>query len=139
MLTERRIPSRRPFLLLAALIVAAAVALIGVSSIMAGPSRGPIPPDAVEPGGLTDQSKVPDFIPALDRSGDEVGWVSKHLAVPVDQSLDRTVIPVFGDDLKTVVGHMIAGRGFVPLGADPNSVDEFEVTTRAESAPDEAP
>lgn len=135
MLAVRRIPSRRAQLLLAALVATAALAAFGVSSIMAGPTRGPIPAEAIEPGGQIDQTKVPDFIPALGRDGEEVGWVSKDLAVPADQSLDRSVIPVFADDLKSVVGHMVAGRGFVPLGVDPNTVEEFEVTTRAEEAP----
>ena len=30
--------------------------------------------------------------------------------------------PVYADDLTTLIGHMVAGRGFVPLGADPLSV-----------------
>jgi hypothetical protein len=89
----------------------------------------------MQPGEPIDQALVPDFIPASDREGNIVGWVSKHLAVPTDLSLDRSVIPVFADDLRTVVGHMIAGRGFVPLGADPNTVEEFEVTTQAEDQP----
>jgi hypothetical protein len=40
------------------------------------------------------------------------------LAVPIVDDGSRKVIPVVGDDLQTVVGHMVAGHGFVPLGTN---------------------
>ena len=35
--------------------------------------------------------------------------------------------PVFGDDLVTVVGQMVPGKGFIPAGVDPNSVPKIPV------------
>jgi hypothetical protein len=99
-LTGRLVPS----LALAAVLTTAAIALVGVSSLAAGPTRGTIPPEAFRSGEAIDQSMVPDYIPALGRDGAIVGWVSKTLAVPADDSIDRSMIPVYADDLKTIVG-----------------------------------
>lgn len=93
--------------------------IVGVGTILAGPSRGPIPPEAFpRDGGVIDRSRVPDFIPALGPDGEVVGWVSKDLAVPEADSAARDAIPVYADDLKTIVGHMVRGHGFVPAGID---------------------
>jgi len=102
------------------LAAAASVGLIlGVGTILAGPTRGPIPPEAFRgSGGEIDRSLVPDFIPALSPDGEVVGWVSKDLAVPEADSAARDVIPVYADDLQTIVGHMVRGHGFVPAGVD---------------------
>lgn len=40
--------------------------------------------------------------------------------------------PVYGEDLKTLVGHMVPGRGFVPLGVDEKSVPTFEAVVGSE-------
>lgn len=34
---------------------------------------------------------------------------------------------VYGDDLRTVVGQMVPGKGFVPVGVDPATVPTFAV------------
>lgn len=95
-----------------------------------GPTRGVIPPDARLADGELDLSKVPDFIVALGRDGQPVGYVSKDLVlVPQVDDTGRPVaptIPVYGDDLTTVVGHMVPDRGFVALGTDDASVPTFE-------------
>jgi hypothetical protein len=36
--------------------------------------------------------------------------------------------PVYGEDLTTLVGHMVAGQGFVPLGSSPGPTDAAVVT-----------
>jgi hypothetical protein len=71
-------------------------------------TKGPIPPDAINDAGMLDERRVPDFIPALDQRGEIAGYV-RHCAI-----MAGGAVPVYGDDLKTVVGHMIPGRGFVP-------------------------
>jgi hypothetical protein len=92
---------------------------IVTGSILAAPNRGPIPEAAFPAeGGPIDRILVPDYIPALGQDGQPVGWVSKELAVPVVDEGNRQLIPVFGDDLRTVVGHMVAGYGFAPIGTD---------------------
>ena len=92
------------------------------------PQKGPVPA-SVFTGGSLDKSTVPDFIPALDRAGKQVGYVSRDLAMPDDpEARLGAVIPVYADDLTTVVGTMVPGRGFVPRGASIDSVPPIEVT-----------
>lgn len=88
------------------------------------PTRGRIPDDAVDADGYLDLDKVPDYVPALGRDGATVGWMRKADALP---STSNEPAPVFGDDLRTLVGHMYPARGFVPLGTDPGSVPAIEV------------
>ena len=35
--------------------------------------------------------------------------------------------PVYAEDLRTLIGRMVTGKGFVPLGVDPRSVPDFPV------------
>lgn len=71
-------------------------------------TKGPIPQDAVDDNGRLDESRVPDFIPALNQQGEIAGYV-RHCAIA-----SGGAITVYADDLKTQVGHMIPGQGFVP-------------------------
>lgn len=99
------------------------------------PTKGSIPENAWRPDGTVDRALLPDFVSALGRDGTMVGYVSSEKAVPDSPSSDP--IAVFGDDLKTVVGYIYAGRGFVPLGADYREVPELPVETP--SSPDVEP
>lgn len=111
--------THRRFGFIASLGAAVTALTLGVGTIVAGPTRGPIPSAAFpEDGGAIDRTMVPDFIPALGSDGSEVGWVSKELAVPVVDNGDRNLIPVYADDLRTIVGHMVARHGFAPLGTE---------------------
>ena len=65
---------------------------------------------------------MPDFIAVAGDVG-QVGWVEK--AAVTDPS-DRTW-PVYADDLRTVVGLLVPGRGFVPAGIDPNAAPTKDV------------
>jgi len=83
-----------------------------------------------------DLSLVPDYIEALGRDGQPVGYVTREDALGLGpQITDNTGRPVdvpitvYAGDLATVVGHMVPGRGFVPLGADPKSIPEYDVKT----------
>jgi len=71
-------------------------------------TKGPIPPDAINDAGMLDETRAPDFIPALDQRGQIAGYV-RLCAISAGGA-----VPVYGDDLETVVGHMVPGRGFVP-------------------------
>jgi hypothetical protein len=106
-----------------------------LNSLAVSPTVGPIPPSAFRPDGSIDRSQVPDFIPALDRKGDIVGYVARDEVMPKEglqppgglAPLDKPQT-VYSRDLKTVVGHMYPGRGFVPLGTDSNDVPPFAET-----------
>jgi hypothetical protein len=95
-------------------------------------TKGPIPEAAWRADGSMDLTIVPDFIPALGRDGTQVGFVQRDLVL-ADQATRpsrlppsaTTEIPVLADDLASIVGHMVPGRGFVPLGVDPASVPEY--------------
>jgi hypothetical protein len=125
----------RPLLLVTSLFltisaVAAGAALGGSPA----PTKGIIPPEAFQPGKQIDPALVPDYIVALGRDGKPVGYVSKELALgltpdPLDDSGRpmAAVIPVYGGDLVTIVGHMVPDLGFVPLGTDPESIPRPEV------------
>ena len=113
------------------------VALLISATLASGPlpTKGPIPPDAIQNGAFN-KALIPDFIPALDRDGNVAGYVARDLAIP-DGAPANTPIPVFGNDLTTIVGHMVPGRGFVPLGASADSVPVIPASIGGEPA--EAP
>ena len=93
------------------------------------PTKGPMPDNASPPqGGPIYGSLVPDFIPALTRDGTTIaGYVpKKYLIGPLDalpgtpsNPPQQPPEPVYAEDLTTLVGHMVPGVGFVPLGASP--------------------
>lgn len=75
--------------------------------------------------GTVDASLVPDFIAFVGQTDHIVGWVpSKYLFGP--RPGDEP-IPVYGDDLRTLIGHSVPGKGFVPLGIDPQMVPTIPV------------
>lgn len=98
-------------------------------------TKGPIPESAWRADGTVDRALLPDFVSTVGRDGTIVGYVPSDKAVPDSPSSEP--VAVFGDDLKTVVGYMYAGRGFVPLGVDYREVPELPVETP--SAPDLEP
>ena len=71
-------------------------------------TRGPIPEDAITDAGMYDETRIPDFIPVWDRSGENIAGYVRFCA-----RLGGGAEPVYADDLTTVVGHMIPGEGFV--------------------------
>lgn len=80
-------------------------------------SRGPVPDSARRPNGEIDLSRVPDFIPALD--GDrQAGWIWAAAVLPSEGEPRADIVPVYADDLATLVGHMYPGVGFVGLGEE---------------------
>jgi hypothetical protein len=114
--TVRHVRGRPVWLLLApgALFVAACV-LFPITG-----SKGTMPPPG--PNGEIDPSAVPDFVAVAGSKG-VAGYVAKEamLGGASEQSW-----PVYADDLRTIVGHLVPGRGFVPVGVDAATVPTFE-------------
>ncbi len=91
------------------------------------PTKGPIP-DGASPaeGGETNLALVPDFVSAVGPDGETiVGYVRKDDlfggggVIPGSPSDPPQVppMPVYGEDLVTVIGQMVPGAGFVAVGA----------------------
>jgi hypothetical protein len=92
------------------------------------PTKGPIPEEATRPeGGEINMALVPDFVSTLGGPTGEaiVGYVPKGILLgprsvrggtPQNPPQDIPM-PVYGEDLTTLIGHMVAGQGFVPLGS----------------------
>ena len=101
-------------------------------------TRGPVPDSARLADGSIDLSQVPNFIPAV--SGDRnVGWIWSADVMPPPGEDRVEIVPVYADDLRTVVGRMFPDVGFVPLGSedealpDPHRDRELTIRVRNES------
>ncbi len=75
--------------------------------------------------GQLDTRRAPDFIRIA--AGGVTGYVPRAYILPPEpnkpaSSLLQSVAPVYGSDLKKLIGHMYPDVGFVPLGMSP--VDE---------------
>lgn len=96
---------------------AALVAILMVTVLGCAPTatRGTPPPPG--PDGQLDLAAAPDFIEvAIDRPGMR-GYVTRADYARLDPS--GIGVNVVGDDLRTVIGSLIPGKGFIPVGADP--------------------
>jgi hypothetical protein len=100
-----------------------AIGLLGAC----GPTttKGTMPPPG--PDGEMDPSQVPDFIGVAAPDGGIAGWVPKSYLLDGPSFPDAADIPVYADDLRTLIGHMVAGKGFVPLGVDPAAIPDLPV------------
>jgi hypothetical protein len=117
-------------------LIGAAVLVLGLTVVVAatsasGPTltKGRVPAGAMQAGAPLDLSQFPDFVAASDQQGNIVGYVPKaDLAPPgaagalVSGVAQPGPIPVYGEDLTTLVGHMYPDKGFVALGTNPDSV-----------------
>lgn len=124
------------------LAVGAAISAIGARAGGIIPSKGQIPERAFLVNGTIDPAQVPDFVSVLTRDGAVAGYVPKDYAIgtgftpfapgtPDNPPVARSV-PVLGEDLATVVGHMVPGKGFVPVGIDPATVPDIPAEVSAE-------
>jgi hypothetical protein len=112
--------------------VAAATVLGAATADQGAPTKGRIPVEAYGPNGQLDLNMVPDFIGTLDRNGDLVGYVNAHDIGIFNGEEPSDRLAVYGEDLTTVVGYMVDGRGFVAIGEDDNAVPLFRVWTSGE-------
>ena len=79
-------------------------------------SKGTMPPPG--PNGQADTASAPDFVAVAGPNDGIAGYVRKEaLLDPGDASF-----PVYGEDLQTVVGQLVPGKGFIPAGVDPATV-----------------
>jgi len=73
-------------------------------------------------GGSLNPKKIPDFVETLGRTGKVVGYVPRAYLFSVTRVNESApsklggVAPIYARDLKTLVGHMYPGVGYVPLG-----------------------
>lgn len=109
--------TREPGLALLIVVAIAACAQVG--------SKGTMPPAGAD--GQVDPASAPDFI-AVVTGDDSIGYVAKEHLLPSSDGQpgppQNESWPVYGDDLSTVIGQMVQGRGFVPNGTDPASVPQ---------------
>jgi hypothetical protein len=90
------------------------------------PTKGPVPESATPPeGGETNDALWPDFVSVWGSDGVTIaGYAPKryllepgsHLTPGSPSNPPQTEpVPVYGEDLVTLVGHMVPGVGFVAL------------------------
>ena len=100
-------------------------------------SKGTIPPPG--PDGELDPSLVPDFVAFAGRTDRIIGWVPKACLFPEEVVNPAGPViepcPVYADDLLTLIGHSVPGKGFVPLGVDPAVVPDVPVQQGPSFAP----
>ncbi len=81
------------------------------------PTAGTMPP----PGSSTVADGGPDFITTIDVSGTVVGYIpleDLQEQVPIDSFEGQPPdLPVYGHDLRTLVGYSVPGQGLVPLAS----------------------
>jgi hypothetical protein len=111
------------------------------------PTKGPIPDNATPAdGGNLNEALVPDFVPMWGPDGVTIaGYIPKRYLIDTVSSGPGTPsdppqgepIPVYGEDLVTLVGHSVPGVGFVALGATetPSPFEFSEAPATAAPAP----
>ena len=120
--------TRRPFCSLAALLLVVAVVTLASCGVVA--TRGTMPPAGRD--GSLDKSQVPDFVAFVGQADHVIGWVPREYLIGDKPPGEE--IPVYADDLHTLIGHSVPGKGFVPLGVDASIVPDLPVHV-APSAP----
>jgi hypothetical protein len=110
------------------LLIMQVVVLVGVACSPVG-SKGTMPPAG--PNGEVDPGAAPDFIAVAVGDRDAIGYVQKKFLLPEPTTsieLPRgDPWPVYAADLQTLIGHMVPGKGFVPLGVDPATIPDRPV------------
>jgi hypothetical protein len=87
----------------------------GLAPSVSGPTKGTVP---FSPNGTVNPKQIPDFVVTVGRHSQLVGYVPRADLFPQPGTTFQppAVMPVFAGDLKTLVGHMYPGVGYVPLG-----------------------
>ena len=117
-----------------------AILLLATSACGLGASRGTMPP--ADANGEVDPGAVPDFVAYVGRTDDIIGWVPKSYLLDPGQHCrgpQCDPIPVYAGDLRTLIGHDVPGRGFVPLGVDSDVVPEEPVVVGPSVDPTASP
>lgn len=123
---------RKPIVRIALAAVLAGAAL---AACLPFGSKGTMPPPG--PNGQVDANSAPDFIAVAGRDGSVAGYMRKEALLPPAGvgSPGDAAWPVYGEDLRTVVGQMVPGKGFVPAGVDPATIPAIPVQTAPSSEP----
>ncbi len=112
-------------------VVLVVITLTG-SDAGGGPTFGTIPKAVFEAGAPADPADLPDYISVVGSGDDVLGYIPAAYAFPLigheEESTSDDPIPVV-DTRLILIGHMVAGRGFVPLGTDVSDVPTILVTT----------
>jgi hypothetical protein len=128
---EKKMKKQKIFYVASLLLIVVGIA--GFASAHPNLTKGRIPDEAFGKDGIRAEL-APDFIPALDREGNEVGYVSK-VDVFDEKAGDRKIL-VVDETLSRPIGHMVPGRGFVRFGVAEESVPKFETEVRSDSVKD---
>ena len=99
--------------------------VLGFASADARPTKGFIPEEAFEPSRIN-LDLVPDYVAAYARSGEVAGYIRKDQLFNASGHRRRGRLLVLDESLTRPAGHMVPGRGFVPLGAPEESIPPFE-------------
>ena len=73
------------------------------------------------------QASLPTSSPWPAETTGIAGYVPKRYLFPQPGMPMESDMPVYAADLQTLVGHMVVGKGFVPLDVDPATVPNFPV------------
>ncbi len=108
---------------------------LGIVVIVAGsaaagmliPTKGTLP---YVGNGTLQWQQVPDYIAVATSSGALAGYAPRSDVLlpasdngkPVPNGFGSVPVPVYASNLKTLVGHLYPGIGFVPLGTSPASL-----------------
>lgn len=97
-----------------------AICLVAVLAVACVPAatRGTMPPAL--PDGSIDFERAPDFIAIAGETG-IAGYARKECFIGNPPPVATRACAVYAEDLRTQLGQIVPGKGFVPLG-DPNLV-----------------
>lgn len=102
-----------------------------------GGSKGTLPPPGLN--GEIDMARTPDFVAVAGSDEGIAGYVRREYLFPMPSTTTNPAEiqswPVYAEDLSTVVGHMVPGKGFVPLGINPGLVPDAPVQVGPSSLP----
>ena len=87
-------------------------------------SKGPVPLDSGS-GGMWDPRTAPTFVPVLARDGTHAGYFTSMYLTPPEPNAPVVPFPVYDDDLRCIIGYLHAGKGYVPIGTDPDDIPEL--------------
>lgn len=83
-------------------------------------TKGPIPEEAIDAKTMRYKHElIPDYISVTSGHGKVVGYVRKEDWQDPERRGAGSIEVVDGEDLDKPIGHMVRGKGFVPLDAKP--------------------
>lgn len=112
----------------------AAVSAVGVALTAKsdGPSFGAVPEEVAHADSIEEElALVPDFVQAVGRHGEDVGYIPKDALYAPDGRGNYAPIdgplPVVAADGETLVGHIFPDKGFVGIDENPDNIPDVNV------------